>query len=198
MKIIQQEGKSYIKGYLSLFPATDKTITDILHQGISGKLKYNPPIGTAGIYQYVYITTDEEPKDGDWCLHPKFGVRQVISDEKVMSAVENREAIDMPQHCSVSAAKLYHKKIISSTDESLTIITAKYSSNGFDKTLTKPLPQPSQAFKESYTKANGVGFEEVLIEVEEFITQPYFGDGKQFNSFRVKVNNNIINIIHNK
>lgn len=196
MKIIQHEGKPHIKGYLNLFPATDKTITDILHQGISGKLKYNPPIGTAGIYQYVYITTDEEPKDGDWCLHPKFGVRQAISDEKIISAVENGEAIAMPQHCSVSAGKLYHKKIVAATDKNLyKSMEAPDSEYIFDVPFTKP----SQSLIEALIKANGVGFEEVLIEVEEFITQPYFGDGKQFNSFRVKVNNNnIINIIHNK
>ena len=54
-----------------MLPTEDKTVTDILHQGISGKLKYRPSLGSSGNYQHAYATVsqDSEPiKEGEWFI----------------------------------------------------------------------------------------------------------------------------------
>ena len=90
---------------------------------------------------HLYITTDEEIKEGDWCVH-QGKVKQAIG-----------EAI-------VSFANEHAKKIIATTDKSLTIVQERAGENVWSTWL----PQPSQAFIEHYCKVGGL--KEVEVEYE--------------------------------
>jgi len=113
-------------------------------------------------HQHLYLTTDYEIKEGDYVLHPIHGVRVVISDERVMDAVNSGEAYDMIGKCTVSAANLCHKKIIATTDTKPTV-KVQNDSDGF---LNVPLPQLSQKFIKQYCLLDGI--DKVLVEYEEY------------------------------
>lgn len=89
-----------------------------------------------GVPQHLYITTDEEIKEGDWFIHPDATVPQ--NDFNYVYA-----------DC---------KKIIATTD---TLLVASHEDyDNFDTAL----PKIPQSFIEEYCKAGGI--DEVLVEVE--------------------------------
>jgi len=89
------------------------------------------------IPQYLYFTTNEEIKDGDWGYHP------IVKEVKKMSKHD-------PYICN-------YTKIIATTDPKLKIITGIVGSG-----TGEPLPQPSKAFIEKYCKVGGI--DEVDVE----------------------------------
>ena len=90
------------------------------------------------INNYLYFTTDEEIKEGDWFIWLKYNI------------VERATKKDNNKEC---------RKIISSTDPKLCI---ECTYKGDDK--CKSLPQPSQAFIKAYCEQGG--FDEVDVEYE--------------------------------
>jgi PIN domain nuclease of toxin-antitoxin system len=103
------------------------------------------------IGQHLYITSSEEIKEGDWCL----------VDNNILQWKKN-DNYQMLYNC---------KKIIATTDKSLTIITRislveggiKHSCNRHDD-----LPQPSKSFIKAYIEAynNGNPITKVNVEYE--------------------------------
>ena len=91
--------------------------------------------------QHLYITSDEPIKEGE------YGYDSVINKVFLVKSI-----IGLPN-------KVH--PVIATTDKSLKL--------GHDDTVPYPkrksLPQPSQAFIKAFLKANGVGFDEVLVEV---------------------------------
>lgn len=98
-------------------------------------------------YQHLYITTDDEIKEGDWFILGNVP-RICTSCTDITVSTDN-----------VWANKELVNKIIATTDKSLVIDTTY--SNGKYKGK-KYLPQPSQAFIEKYCKVGGI--DEVLVE----------------------------------
>ena len=99
--------------------------------------------------QHLYITSNEEIKEGDYYLKP--------NDNSVWIRSKNSNIITIGS-----------KKIIATTDESLTI--NMYDINGarevdFDITLPQPSQQFIEKYIEEYNKGNIIA--EVLVEVEE-------------------------------
>ena len=92
--------------------------------------------------QHLYITSDEPIKEGE------YGYDSVINKVFLVKSI-----IGLPN-------KVH--PVIATTDKSLKL--------GHDDTVPYPkrksLPQPSQAFISAFVKANGVGFEETLVEVK--------------------------------
>ena len=88
--------------------------------------------------QHLYITTDDEIKEGDWFISSKTN-KPLQFFHDISTFKEDR-------------------KIIATTDKSLRIRMTGCTIE------TKPLPQPSQAFIKAFVKAGGI--DEVLVEYE--------------------------------
>ena len=124
-------------------------------KGINGVANCNP-LWTP---QHLYITTDEEIKEGDWIYwaDPE-GLTSDIN--QVISIDEEMIFLSHPEHSETEALPSECRKIIASTNKSLTIggNTGKREDG-----IAVPLPQPSQAFIRSYVKNP---FDKVIIEYE--------------------------------
>jgi len=153
-KIIQHKEKPCIKASVVMLPTRDKSILSKAYLANPTYLRYNKNGFEYDSYhnndnQHLYITLDEPIKEnGIWCLNmynTPATVMQVNVGGKDWE--ENKKAF---------------RKIIATTDKSLKL--------GHDDTVPYPkrksLPQPSQAFISAFVKANGVGFEETLVEVK--------------------------------
>tara|TARA_R110002124_G_scaffold281430_1_gene455743 strand:+ start:94837 stop:95577 length:741 start_codon:yes stop_codon:yes gene_type:complete len=118
--------------------------------------------------QHLYITIDDEIKEGDYVLFKVNNSRphvigKVISikfDITTLSFNDNKDLEVYTKSC---------KKIIATTDKSLTIKSNRYNFNNEDGgfgTRQINLPQPSQAFIEKYCALGGV--DEILVEYEQY------------------------------
>lgn len=100
--------------------------------------------------QHLYITTDEEIKEGDWFLHPKYekGIKTGLEVRKADSSYFGGYGYDW-EFC---------RKIIATTDSNLGITDHRISPvpNFVD------FPQIPQSFIEDYCKAGGI--DKVLVE----------------------------------
>lgn len=107
--------------------------------------------------QHLYFITDEEIKEGDWCLlmTPKiklFKCAQVKTEPQLIIKSNIRE-VHYPNQC---------KKIIATTDESLEVV-----SKGIDPVYEK-LPRPSNEFLKAYCEAyNSNPITEVNIQYND-------------------------------
>jgi hypothetical protein len=99
-------------------------------------------------YQHLYITTDDEMKEGDWCYS-----EEGILGQHIFHYIEK-------------SSRFNGKKIIATTD---TELTHPYIQPKDERVLSnnekKGLPQPSKTFIEKYCKVGGI--DEVLVEYEE-------------------------------
>lgn len=135
---------------------------------------------------YLYITTDDEIKEGDWCIQETFGLGQItIKNDKECFVSKKRCINDGVVITPLINIKDTVKKIVATTD---TDLNSRYFPK---KHNVNKIPQQ---FIEEYCKAGGI--DEVLLEMEEFIIQPYFGNKKQFNSLRLKIDSENCVIIH--
>ncbi len=107
-------------------------------------------------YQHLYITTDDEIKEGDWCINPKgrpeifgFDFRAVYTTEEIFKC----------------------RKIIATTNKSL-MVELEYAKNGKTIIGGKELPQPPKKFIEKYCKTNDIN--EILVEYKENYDIKYF------------------------
>jgi hypothetical protein len=97
--------------------------------------------GISSYINYLYFTSDEEIKEGDWFIRNVgsiLAVEQYIKDDHLYAK---------------------DRKIVATTDKSLKISVVP-GFNGFIKSL----PQISQQFQKEYVKAGGI--DEVLVDYE--------------------------------
>jgi hypothetical protein len=101
--------------------------------------------------QHLYFTTDEEIKEGDWCLKPlyKDGIKLGFGILQADSSYFGGYGYDWEEH----------HKIIATTDPKLTVNISRPLG------VTQELPKPSQAFIEKYCKLGGI--DEVDVECED-------------------------------
>jgi hypothetical protein len=90
---------------------------------------------------HLYITTDEEIKEGDWVHHKEYGIRHYVNKDLTPEAYKSKG----------------WKKIIATTDSNLFVTIGEYY-NAYNKEL----PQIPQSFIEEYCKAGGI--DDVLVE----------------------------------
>ena len=95
------------------------------------------------VAQHLYITSNEEIKEGDWCYNSK------------------RKSIELGKYMIGTNEFIFCKKIIATTDTSLTIID--YVDCEY------PLPQPSKQFIQKYIEEYNKGrvISEVEVEYED-------------------------------
>lgn len=122
---------------------------------------------------YLYITSDEEIKEGDWYLNNDvlFRADDVFDDGN--NPNQNKD----------------NKKIIATTDSSL---KGKWNHTCFSgEEMYDKLPQPSQQFIEKYIECYNKGqiITDVLVEYEEYAVGNYgMSDGEPTIDIRLKVN----------
>ena len=137
------------------------------------------------IGQHLYILSDEEIKEGDWCIMlDSFG--NVFSNPQQYNNPET-------QHLNKRL-----RKIIATTDKSLSLIKDELSNEigtngevtfdlGYNKTSL--LPQPSHSFLEKYVEEYNKGnvIKEVMVEYEYngYSTKQ---DGELTGDYRLKIN----------
>ena len=108
---------------------------------------YNP------IKQHLYIISDDEIKEGDWCINTGGNIKDSFPFRVTKEVMGNK----------------FIKKIIASTDESLNNLPEKPNFSSYMSfSLGNPLPQPSkqfiQKFIEEYNRGNVIT--DVLVEYQ--------------------------------
>ncbi len=128
---------------------TDKS-SIYLHQGklYNNKVTMHIPDGKQ-IPQHLYLTSDEEIKEGDWCIHTSHGKSILIQ----VKYIENKGQHIITE-CGQNCWGDYCRKIVATTDKVLGF------GNGYHGWY--PLPQIPQQFIEEYCKVGGI--DEVLIK----------------------------------
>jgi len=112
--------------------------------------------------QYLYFTSDEKPKEGNWCINPK-GLPDIFGFD--YRAVYTREEI------------LKCRKIISTTDTKLAVSITRNKDGG--KSIIYGLPKIPQSFVEEYAKQGGIDV--VLVEYENNVIDSIFN--KHINEY---------------
>lgn len=138
----------------------------------------------------LFITSDEEPKDGDWCYHPELSQEYTIINNGIQTKGLHPAKGVFQWRDTTNEWYKKARKIIATTDTSLK--THKFDKGVF-KDLEYSLPKPSTQFIEQwieeYNKDNIIT--DVKVEYEEFMTDVIIGKTK----IELKVNpDNTINI----
>ena len=117
-------------------------------------------------HQHLYIISDDEIKEGDWCYDKRPDENGDLVD--IVYQVKN---IEFELRTSTE------KKIIATTDSSLEIFD-KELSNRHSVKVNILLPQPSQQFIEKFIEEYNRGnvITDVLIEYELISNEEYFGN----------------------
>lgn len=138
----------------------------------NGKLEYNCSKSKKINPHDLYIVSDEEIKEGDWVLN--------------ISSNEFYQCNDI----SKSNQYKHNKKIIATTDTSLTILEDIGDNSGFG--VEVELPQPSQEFIEKYIKEYNKGniILNILVQMTYDIQKEDdgFDIGQRRVNYRVKIN----------
>lgn len=174
MKIINHNGKPCVEGNVVMLPTEDNGSLSIRKS--TGVIKtYTKQLSKSYQPQHLYITTDEEIKEGDWYL---LG--------------------NTPRKSTGNLGKPDSKwlKIIATTDPKLVF------NNKFEREIQgvkmeashhKQLPQIPQSFIEEYCKAGGI--DEVLVEYEYGFSLKLRAGG-QSHAYKLKLNPDNTIIIH--
>ena len=134
-------------------------------------------------YHHLYITTDEEIKEGDWYYDPINNCVRQCEDDKRAKLLK-------------AAKHLGHRKIIASTAPKLTTKCDCPNNQNVctSKSGCKPLPQPSKAFVVKYCNLGGILEVDIEIQWYEGKTLDEDGDPILEYVFKVDPNHNTITI----
>jgi hypothetical protein len=172
-EIIQIGDKSYIKSSVIMLPTEKVTSLWLNKDNNQVFLNTYLSINNSCQPQYLYFTTDEEIKEGDWMIRD---FDRTIIQDNINS--DNRKGEKF-------------KKIVATTDVSFQLV----DKNGKYIVYSQLLPRPSNSFIEAYVKAQGK-IKDVLIEVEIvcknehhmcYITTCVYPHCDKMNFIRVKV-----------
>ncbi len=140
------------------------------------------------INQNLYITSNEEIKEGDWC-HTKWGIDKC--DKIGGLGIHYFNGLSM----SFGKTELEYnqvKKIIATTDSSLVTNKGEVT----EKFRYFYLPQLSKEFIQAYIEShnNGKVIEDVLVEMDERTDFKDVFDAIDGNAYQIKLKDNIITI----
>ncbi len=157
-----------------MLPAKNSNIVKVYESNsihlLTGKEDNTNMIYNLGRSKHLYITSDDEIKEGDWC----YRTNKRYKDNKTSIFISkcykqdnnlwvNFKDSDGIYSCLVDTNTI--KKIIATTDRSLTKDSIIVGGKGASRTITYTyLPQPSKAFIEKYCKVGGI--DEVMVEYE--------------------------------
>ncbi len=179
------------KVQLLMLPTNEKaqSFITLLH----GKLYLNDKLhgyDTIQKPQHLYFLSDEEIKEVDWFLHTSHGISEILK----ASTCNDKEIFGENEEGKWVCWKDYSKKIIATTDSSLTKSLNIKNIGGSYETVNVILPQPSQSFLEvfitEYNKGNQI--KEVLVEYEK--DEEFMGKLNWLNKLKVNPKDNTITI----
>ena len=172
-KLTEINGKFYQTCYPVLLSANEKTKIFRCHNDY---LQYSENTSKGFVQSYIenlhlYILSDEEIKDSDFVYNNgEIGRISGVSKNKRHS--KDCAIVIQNEKFSKTGFLKDCKKVISCTDKSLKIEVGdsgwkSASSEGWNeyKPEYKELPRPSNDFIEAYVKAQGKGFEKVLVQM---------------------------------
>lgn len=119
-------------------------------------------------YRHLHITSDEEIKEGDWCIQNGNYLCKIT--------------------CNQDRTQQGLKKIIATTDKSLTISEIIYPEE-----FVHVMPSPSDGFIKKFIERYNAGnpITEIMVEYEEYpITTYGMSDGEPETDTRLKVDKN--------
>lgn len=111
---------------------------------------------------HLYITSDDEIKEGDWCVNESGRAKEIINCVLIFTGTWGGNlGSKMIKTKRGGIHYCYCKKIIATTDKSLTISEVVYPEE-----LIHPLPQPSESFIQKYIECYNKGevVKEVMVE----------------------------------
>lgn len=168
---------------LVMLPTTAKA--NLFINNVNGKLLFDNDstlhrVLPKGIYQHIYITSNEKIKEGDWCI--------------MLDSFEN--VFSIPQHYTNPKTQHLNKglrKIIACTDDSLRI--GKLEVGG----KIEHLPQIPQSFIEKFVEEYNKGNVITKVMIEYILNNEDFDDIIEKvwdNDYKLKINvkDNTINI----
>lgn len=126
--------------------------------------------------QHLYLTSDEEIKEGDWFLNRWWSKENDYYVNSIKKLHRNRES-DTQGYCVYDEETYneYHLmpdecfKIIATTDKSLTIRASREDKIVNPEVYEKPLAQIPQSFIEAYVKAEGK-IDKVMVEYRDVLS----------------------------
>ena len=194
-----------------MLPSNEKAKLCLSKRGNLQYLKNNSALNSnnhfEGVYQNIYITSDDEIKEGDWAILK-------VSNKRPLYCVKIKTINNHDKTCTVeftydkSTIEVFIsgcKKIIATTDSSLKLHTVEEYPLGASMDVYKNLPQPSQSFIEVFVREFNKGnvITDVLVECEGYHgintsiaeVNMISGDGtknwkglEDFRDFKIKVN----------
>jgi hypothetical protein len=138
-------------------------------------LKYNDATS-----YHLYILSDEEIKEGDYCIEFIKGIPTNVLQIKGHDF----------KRCLHNYEKL--KKIIATTDK----LILQLNKSAFDRSEDRYLPQPSQSFIQKYVEEYNKGniITEVMVEYERYLDQMSFDYEVYVNKLKINPKDNTISI----
>jgi len=152
-------------------------------------------VGNSYGNKHLYITTDDEIKEGDWCLFFWDGMK-----DGELGQVGSEPHQYLPENGHVLNRNL--RKIIATTDPGLKVKesylngqTCPLGLDDSDSFIEKSLPQPSKDFIEEYCRAGGI--DEVDVEYKSKVIQRFNPHGIETKTILIpKVSSHNEIIIH--
>lgn len=176
-----------------MLPTNEKALNTILLNPSTNKIEISKGY-LAKEYQdigyktfYLYIISDDKIEEGDWVLTDKNVIGKVIKISNNGLGVE----IKVVKNNGLEYYPLDCKKIIATTDSSLTVKDKISYGKELGKEVDVSLPQPSQSFIQKYVKEYNKGniITDELIVYEEYAVGNYgMSDGEPTIDERLKVN----------
>ena len=219
MKTITHNGAPCIEARVHMLPTEDASCIafhKLRDEELGLFYSDKPSVEKAFDNQHLYITTDEEIKEGDWVYwtDPE-GLTSDIN--QVVSVDEEMIFISHPEHSETEAFPHECKKIIATTDSKLTkgevikvgdrvhsdkqdfndqIVVTESSAELYNKSdhYFKSLPQIPQSFIEEYCKAGGI--DKVLVEAEKVAAFEQRGLPSRLKVTQIKTDSNNCITIH--
>ena len=186
-KSIMKDGKPHKIAQVVMLPTNDQTQIAKGHDNnrfiYADKPMSDTQNNRAGyMNQHLYILSSEEIKEGDWCIDDNNYIFKMTAEFIKNSTHHNWQE--------------YYKKIIATTDEALTYKISVDCGSSIGNTLhTKNLPRPSDDFLKAFVKANGKGFDKVLVEYIKLEEPTDDGNSKKYIQYDLKIApDNIITI----
>ncbi len=144
---------TYKKLQVVMLPTNEKSRLQLTKEFLNLAVESFVPYGKQTICQHLYFLSNEEIKEGDWYLYWFIG--ETLEQSRIGQSKQNGFVSKSP-----------HKKIVATTDISLTV---KQYGRG-EQTSFFPLPQPPDSFLELYTKEYNAGrqIKEVLVKYEDY------------------------------
>lgn len=127
---------------------------------------------------HLYILSSEKIKEGDWYMYCHFGEWIISNSRETLknktNTLENLNKDD------------YFKKIIATTDD--LIVTKQIGTISTGKAFnSKLLPRPSDDFIRAFVKAQGKGFDKVLVEYIKLEEPTDDGNSKKYIQYDLKI-----------